>query len=173
MFSAAVAGAFAAGAATATSKPGEQEVLVDRERRRLEELFIWKISEELKLPVDVEAPFAEASRALNREKARANLDLAKSLEALNQAQNANKSRVRIETNLALRRYEKALKTYGALPLREVSRMRAILGTERLGRYLIVKSQMAEKLLALSARETSEPDNQNKILIEKTPPKSAP
>lgn len=138
-----------------TPAPSAQEVLVDRERRRLEELFIWKISEELKLPVEMESSFAEAIRSLNREKARANADVAKALDELNQAQSTNRSKARAETERAVRNYEQAWKTYGALPLREVSRMRAILGSERLGKYLIAKSQMAEKLKALSAREASE------------------
>ncbi|CAN5481489.1 hypothetical protein BH10BDE1_BH10BDE1_24650 [soil metagenome] len=141
--------------ATPTPTPSAQDVLVDRERRRLEELFIWKISEELKLPVEMETSFAEAIRSLNREKSRANADVAKALEMLNQAQNANQSKARGESERAVRRYEQAWKVYGALPLREVSRMRAILGSERLGRYLVAKAQMAEKLKALSAREASE------------------
>lgn len=145
----------AALSAAPTPTPSAQDILVDRERRRLEELFIWKISEELKLPVEMETSFAEAIRSLNREKSRANADVAKALEMLNQAQNANQSKARAETERAVRRYEQAWKVYGALPLREVSRMRAILGSERLGRYLVAKAQMAEKLKALSAREASE------------------
>jgi hypothetical protein len=144
----------------ATPAKSPQDILVDRERRRLEELFIWKISEELKLPVEMETTFAEAIRGLNREKARANADVAKALEELSQAQNANQSKARAETERAVRNYEKAWRAYGALPLREVSRMRAILGSERLGRYLIAKSQMAEKLKALSTREASEKDVQD-------------
>jgi hypothetical protein len=160
--------------------PSAQDLLVDRERRRLEELFIWKISEELKLPVEMETSFAEAIRSLNREKARANADVAKALDELNQAQNAGQSKARAETERAVRKYEQAWKTYGALPLREVSRMRAILGSERLGKYLIAKSQMAEKLKALSAREATEKESAKDSEAPASgaaslpvPPKSAP
>jgi hypothetical protein len=159
--------------ATPTPTPNPQEILVDRERRRLEELFIWKISEELKLPVEMETSFAEAIRSLNREKAKANSDVARALDELNRAQSVNQSKTRTETERAVRKYEQAWKTYGALPLREVSRMRAILGSERLGKYLIAKSQMAEKLKALSAREASEQDVPEDASPSATPTKTAP
>lgn len=125
---------------------------VERERRRLEELFIWKMSEELKLPVEIEASFTEAMRLLNREKAKANTELAAALAALEKAQSTKRPAVKTETNKALKRYERAVKTYGELPLREMARLRRILGSERLGRYLIAKSQMAEKLKSMSARD---------------------
>ena len=136
----------------ALNKPVSQEVLVAREKRRLEELFIWKMSEELKLPVETETSFAEAIRSLNREKAKANLDVAEALIAIDKAQNGDRAKSKVATAKAVSRYEKAWRAYGALPIREVARMRTILGNERLGRYLVAKSQMAEKLKALSAHE---------------------
>lgn len=124
------------------------EQLVERERRRLEEVFIWKMSEELRLSVEIETTFAEAIRALNREKHSANSEVAQSLEAL------EKSRSAKDRDHALKRYERAWRTYGELPIREVSRMRPILGSEKLGQYLVAKSQMAEKLKALSTNSSS-------------------
>ena len=151
---------FAAPAKTSVgdAKPGadvSQEVLVAREKRRLEELFIWKMSEELKLPVETETSFAEAIRSLNREKAKANLDVAEALIAIDKAQNGDRLKSKVDIAKAVSRYEKAWRAYGALPIREVARMRTILGNERLGRYLVAKSMMAEKLKALSAREALE------------------
>lgn len=119
------------------------EQLVERERRRLEEVFIWKMSEELRLSVEIEATFAEAIRALNREKHSANSEVSQSLAAL------GKSKSPKDRDLALKRYERAWRNYGELPIREVSRMRPILGSEKLGQYLVAKSQMAERLKALS------------------------
>lgn len=124
------------------------EQLVERERRRLEEVFIWKMSEELRLSVEIETTFAEAIRALNREKHLANSEVSQSLAAL------GKSKSPKDRDLALKRYERAWRSYGELPLREVSRMRPILGTEKLGQYLVAKSQMAERLKALSTGSQS-------------------
>ncbi len=123
--------------------------LVDRERRRLEEVFIWKMSEELRLSVEIETTFAEAIRALNREKSLANSEVSQSLFAL------EKSKSSKDRDLALKRYERAWRQYGELPIREVNRMRPILGVEKLGQYLVAKSQMAERLKALSANSSQQ------------------
>lgn len=145
------------GAKAAVAKTGDvQEVLVDKERRRLEELFIWKMSEELKLPVEQETQFANLMRSLNREKSKTNLAVASALDEISRAQavsDPTKSRAAIEK--AVKNYEKAWLAYGRIPLNEVRRMRQLLGPERLGKYLIAKSVMAEKMMALSVREASE------------------
>lgn len=128
---------------SASSASLSTEQLVERERRRLEELFIWKMSEELKLSVETETPFAEAIRALNREKSAVNQELAR---ALHEIEKANSPK---EREAALKKYEKAWRQYGELPIKEINRMRPILGVEKLGQYLVGKSLMAEKLKALS------------------------
>ena len=136
-------GALASVSSAAPSSNLTTEQLVERERRRLEELFIWKMSEELKLSVETETPFAEAIRALNREKSNVNQELSRTLQAIEKAKSPK------EREAAFRSYETAWRQYGELPLKEISRMRPILGSEKLGQYLVGKSLMAEKLKALS------------------------
>lgn len=133
-----------------------EETLVVEERRRLEELFISKMSEELKLSEKQKSQFAEAIRTLNREKAQANATIAEALVALDKAQSTDRTKSKKETEKAIRKYESAWRKYGALPLREISRLRAILGAEPLGRYLVAKSQMIEKLTAISANPAESP-----------------
>lgn len=128
---------------------------VERERKRLEELFIWKMSEELKLSVDTEISFTEALRALNREKAAARLELNDALFSLNQVSGSLRGK---ESGLtrpakssvdAIRLYEKAMRRYGEIPVREVARLKPILGPEGLARYLVAKSRVTDKLLSIS------------------------
>lgn len=137
------------------------EQMVDRERKRLEEVFIWKMSEELRLSVEIETTFAEAIRALNREKYSANSEVSMALVAL------EKSKSPKERDQALKRYERAWRTYGELPIREVSRMKPILGVEKLGQYLVAKSQMADRLKALST------NTQPNILVKPPATETAP
>ncbi len=120
---------------------------VEREKRRLEELFIWKMCEELKLPVEVESSFAQAIRALNQEKSKSLADIEAALIAIEQAKTV------ADSEKAVKRYEKAIRKFGDVPIREVSRLRRILGAERLSRYLVSKSQMAEKLKAMAQGST--------------------
>ncbi len=101
------------------------------------------MSEELKLAVEIETPFAEAIRALNREKAKVNQDLSKALQEIENSKTVKQREV------ALQNYEMAWRRYGDLPIKEMVRMRPILGSEKLGQYLVVKSLMAEKLKSLS------------------------
>lgn len=122
---------------------------VERERKRLEELFIWKMSEELKLSVDTEVAFAEALRSLNREKSVALNELNEALVALGEATRREKAAGEASLSLAMNRYEKAVRRYGEVPVREVARLKPILGAEVLARYLFAKSQVTEKLLAIS------------------------
>lgn len=164
-----------AGVVARLANASPEDAMVERERSRFEELFIQNMTKELKLSGFVEASFTKAIRRLNREKAQANDDVASALVALEKAQSASRTAtpvetkagrpgkkqkvpkvatVKSETEKALRRYEKAMSTYSALPMLELSRLRKILGIEKLGQYLIAKSQMAEKLKALSAREAA-------------------
>lgn len=126
-----------------TAQAANEQNLVDREKRRLEELFIWKMSEELKLPVEIESSFAEAIRTLNREKSKSLADIEAALVAIDQA------KTKTESEKAVKRYERAIRKFGDVPIREVSRLRKVLGAERLSRYLVSKSQMAEKLKAMA------------------------
>jgi hypothetical protein len=134
---------------------------VERERKRLEELFIWKMSEELKLSVDTEVAFAEALRGLNREKSVALNELNEALVTLGEATRREKAAGEARLSAAMNRYEKAVRRYGEVPVREVARLKPILGAEVLARYLFAKSQVTEKLLAISTSgstsgETSSP-----------------
>ncbi|HRK07953.1 MAG TPA: hypothetical protein PLZ57_09320 [Pseudobdellovibrionaceae bacterium] len=132
---------------------------VDRERKRLEELFIWKMSEELKLSVDTEVTFAEALRGLNREKSVALTELNEALMALGEATRREKTAGVASLSQAMSRYEKAVRRYGEVPVREVARLKPILGAEVLARYLFAKSQVTEKLLAISTSGATAPDHQ--------------
>lgn len=122
---------------------------VERERKRLEELFIWKMSEELKLSVDTEVAFAEALRSLNREKSVALNELNEALLALGEVGQRQRTIPSSHLTEAMARYEKAVRRYGDVPVREVARLKPILGTEVTARYLFAKSQVTEKLLAIS------------------------
>jgi hypothetical protein len=151
--------------------PSSDEALVAQEKRRLEELFISKMSEELKLPAETKTSFAEAIRALNREKTKANFEVADALIAIDKAQSSDRAKTKKETEIAVKRYEKAWRAYGDVPIREVARMRKILGAEKLGLYLLAKAQMAEKLKAIAARESTESATES--TPERTPETKSP
>lgn len=120
----------------ATAKPESKE------RSRLEELFIWKTSEELKLVPAEEMKYTEIIRTLNVEKKR-------SAEAMDEAiRGLGQVKTKAEAEKALARHREALRKYQAVQLAELDRLRPLLGTERLARYLLVKNEITEKLKAV-------------------------
>ncbi len=125
-------------------------------RSRLLELFIWKTSDELKLPTDVEHKFGDIVRNLN-EKRKANGERMEKaihrLDELTRAQNSDASTTatpaaKPETKAldsALAEYRKALQEYQKLQTDELNQLKAILAPDKLARYLVVKNELTEKL----------------------------
>jgi hypothetical protein len=66
------------------SAPNHSAPTPEQGRSRLLELFIWKTSEELKLPTDVEAKFDEIIRSLNERRKANNERMEKAIARLNE-----------------------------------------------------------------------------------------
>lgn len=141
--------------APAATSLDPEAALVAKEKNRLEEAFIMKMVEELKLGAEMQKNFAGAIRTLNREKAKANTAIADALIDIDKAQNGDRRNAKKETESAVKKYEVAWRNYGDLPIREISRLRKILGIEKLARYLVLKSQVTEKITALSVNASDE------------------
>ena len=129
-----------------TQMSGRAEAASDavdsKERSRLEELFIWKASEELKLPPKEETKFNEIIHELNARRRAAGEELEVATKQLDEV----KSKAEIEKALA--RHKAALKRIQALQLAELDQLKQLLGPEKLARYLVVKTSLLEKLKTL-------------------------
>lgn len=130
----------------------------DPGRGRLMELFIWKTSEELKLPTETETKFGEKVRSLN-EKRKANGErLERAIKKLDDALKvpaaAGKTNKAVEA--ALTEYRNTLKELHQIQNDEISQMRAILGPEKLAKYLVVKNEISEKLKSFLSRPEGAP-----------------
>jgi hypothetical protein len=138
-------------------------------RSRLLELFIWKTSEELKLPTDVENKFGEIVRHLN-EKRKANGERMEKaivrLDQLTQSQStteastsptpgATKPDAKV-LDAALTEYRKALQEYQKLQTDELTQLKAILPPDKLARYLVVKNELTEKLKTFLSKPNEAP-----------------
>lgn len=130
----------------------------EKDRDRLEELFVWKASETLKLPPEQEQKFAQAIRDLNTRKKQANEKMEKAIAQLAAAKSKSNA------DKALGNYRGVLKDYHSLQFAEVDQLRALLGPEKLARYFVVKAELSEQLKALLSGPRA---------TEKTPPSSTP
>lgn len=114
----------------------------EKDRARLEQLFIWKASEELKLPAEQEQKFTETLHDLSARKKKASEKLDVATRGLAAA------KTKADADRAISLYRDSLKEYQAVQTAELDRLKPLLGSEKLARYLVVKSELNEKLKAL-------------------------
>lgn len=118
-----------------------------KERQRIEELFIWKASEELKLGAAEEAKFTTVIRSYNTRRRAANLKMDEALSALANA------KTKPEAEKALVAHRAALRGIQMLQTGEVDQLKPLLGAQKLAQYLTVKNTILEKLKTLLSAPT--------------------
>lgn len=109
------------------------------ERNKIEELFIWKASEELKLPPKEEQAFTDIIRELNSRRRVAS----EQMEAANR--DLETAKTAAEADRALKTHRAVLKDIQAIQMNELDRLGKLLGPERLARYIVVKNSLTERL----------------------------
>ena len=126
-------------------------------RNRLEELFIWKVSEDLKLSVMEEKSFSELLRDINKRKIELNDNLQNTLRAMQDSKTSK------EKDKALADYKKKLKSYNAISIDEIDKVQKIFGPEKTAQYLLIKSDLTSRVKTLLASpDKSKPEKSEKI-----------
>lgn len=113
-------------------------------RSRVEELFIWKISDEMKLSVPEEKSFSDLIRNLNQKKLKTNEELQIVLKSL------AKASTRKDKEKFLAEHRKLLKQYNDYSLEEVDRIQKIFGTDKAAQYFVLKNDLTSRLKSLLA-----------------------
>ncbi len=118
----------------------------------LEELMIWKVSDELQLKPTEEKAFSQTIKALNQEKAKVSEQLQQNLNSLQ----TEKSEKKIQS--ILKKYRQALAAYSKLNEKEFDELLKLLGPQRLSQYLILKQDITQKIKGLlsAPAEVSKP-----------------
>jgi len=112
---------------------------VEHAKSRLEELFLWKVSEGLSLKTQEEEHFRGEFKKLSQKRYKISEQIDETLDSMDKA--ANRKKV---TNL-LDRYRTQLKNYNDVQIEEVRVMRRIFGEKRMAQYLIMKRDLTQKL----------------------------
>lgn len=120
--------------------------LAAEKRNQLEELLIWKMSDELKLSSSEEKKFAEILKNLNEDKTRLNRALQASVETMAKAPNVKAK----ESELA--HYKRLTQNYGKLGEQELDLLKPLLGVDRLVQYLNIKQDLTNKIKSLLSSE---------------------
>ncbi|MCC6276389.1 MAG: hypothetical protein IT289_00585 [Oligoflexia bacterium] len=109
-------------------------------KNRLEQLYLWKVSDRLKLTPDQEAKF----RAIYKEIVEARNKAASEIEkCLNQIEAAKGNSKTVQKLVA--QYESLLAEYNTVSVKELERLKKFMGSEKLSEYLLLKREMTQKL----------------------------
>ena len=113
-------------------------------KSKIEELFIWKMSDELSLSPQEEKKFSDLVKSLNEKKANMSVELREQLEKMQKAKTDQ------EKNQSLNQYKKILQSYNRLSEEELDKVKSLLGVGRTIKYLEVKQDMTNRLKSLLA-----------------------
>lgn len=124
-------------------------------RSQLEELIIWKMSDELKLTAQEEKKFTDIIRQINDKKSAVNVALKESLVKLKKAQGK-------EQEKELRLYRQILVDYNNLSLYEFDSLKPLLGVERMIKYVDLKQDLIERIKTMLMTPDSSTQKKNKL-----------
>lgn len=111
----------------------------EKAKSRLEELFLWKISDNLSLSTNEEEQFRQNFKRLNEKKSKASQDLDRLMGELEKPQDKKALSQRLEE------YSKSLSSYNNVQIEEAKIMRKTLGDKRFAQYLVLKRDLNQKL----------------------------
>lgn len=130
---------------------------IEARKTYLEDIVIWKISDELKLTAKEEKTFTEINKNLNKSKSEINKKLSAITLELNDT----------NTEELLKQYRKNLIEYNQISLNEYDSIKKLLGTKRFVSYLKIKNELNVKIKSLIIGEKS--GDKKEMPIKPLPP----
>lgn len=121
----------------------------DRNRQRLDELFIWKLSESLNLKPEEEAGLKRVMKDLKEVRAKRASELEETLKAMQTEKDVQKRRE------LMSQYRAQLVKLNASQTEELDQLEQILGSERMPDYVLARERLLERIkgaLADSSRD---------------------
>lgn len=140
-------------------QPTFAQSAVTTKKNSVEDIFIWKISDELKLSASEEKKFADIHRDLNKRK----MQFAAQMQKLSYESQENPKLSVKQASQIIKDYKKILIAYNNLSVEELEKMKALLGEKKFLDYLAIKQDINLKLKSLVLGEDS------KAKTEKLPP----
>jgi len=119
-------------------------------KNQVEDIFIWKMSDELRLNAAEEKKFSEIHKSLNQKK----VSLQSELAALSYEFRKKPSMSKKEITLTVKKIKKATQDYSQVSNLEFSEMLNLLGERRFLEYVAIKQDISLKLKNLLVGEDS-------------------
>lgn len=112
---------------------------VDKNRARVEELFLWKVSDALALDSKQEIEFSKIMKKLREDKARLDGQMEDVLRKID-AQKDEKAQISL-----LEEYKGYLREYSSYQSREIEQLDKLLGPQKVAKYLVLKEKLINRL----------------------------
>ena len=136
----------------------EHSEVSDQSRKRLDDLFRWRVSDTLQLDTKQDAQFGSILDRVHDKRRKAGEEMGRivgDISKLSEAAGGKPDKKKIESLIAA--YEKQMKIYSETQTEELNDLRKVFGTEKLGRYLVFKNELGRKLKsALSSAKPVDP-----------------
>lgn len=126
-------------------------------KSHLEDIFIWKMSDELKLTANEEKQFTDIHRALNKKKSELNKKIQESIQSLKEK----------DGEAALKAYKKLIQDYNQLSITEFDSIKNLLGAKKFISYIKIKNELTSKVKSILIGERMADNKKEKDL---PPPK---
>lgn len=121
------------------------------QKNSIEDIFIWKVSDELQFTAKQEKQFSDIHKSLNAKKLKLNDAQTQLVKQLNQ-----KSLSETELKKHLQNFRQNLLQLNEISLQEFEQTRKALGDKKMGEYLVFKQELAEKFKSLLVDQKNKP-----------------
>lgn len=129
-----------------TSVRAETTTETSAKKSQIDDLFLWKVSDQLKLSLKKEKDLADLLKKYSSLKIKINEQIEDTIEALGK-KNDDKNYA-----LRLKEYRRFLKNFNDLSLKELDDLQKLLGTKDLAQYLVIKQEFANKVKNILLQE---------------------
>lgn len=111
---------------------------VNAKKTYLEDIFIWKMSDELKLSAKDEKAFTEIHKSLNKQKSELNRQIQEKIISFKEVTGENE----------LKKLRQLLNEYNQLSLKEFDSVKKLLDSKKFVSYLKIKSELTNKMKSM-------------------------
>lgn len=138
---------------------------VDAQKNHVEDIFIWKISDELKLSTIEEKQFADIQKKLNKQKSELNKKIQESIQNIPVVDSDKKM-----LTAALKEHRKLLTEYNQVAIDEFDQLKKLFGANKFAKYIQIKSELNAKVKSILIGDKEKKEEPKlpppKVIIEK-------
>ncbi len=131
---------------------------LETKKTYIEDIFIWRMSDELNLSAGEEKKFTEIHKDLNKKKSDLNKEIQEITQSLSSPDEAK-----------IKYLRKKIQNYNQISIEEFDSMKKLLGTKKFSAYLQVKSDLTNRVKSLLSGEKTNEKEKKEGAVKLPPP----